>query len=40
MVKYREMRYLTGKAMVLSDVPRLWGGVDRGANDRSLQVPG
>ena len=40
MVKYREMRYLTGKAMVLSSVPRLRGGVGRGANAISLQVHG
>ena len=40
MVKYREMRYLKGKAMLLSDVTRLRGGVDRGANDRSMQVTG
>ena len=40
MVKYREMRYLTGKAMVLSAVTRLRGGVGRGANDKSLQVSG
>ena len=40
MVKYRERRYLPGKASVLSSVTRLRREVDIGANERSLQVPG
>ena len=37
--KYGERIYLQVTAAVLSDVTILWGGVDGGLNDNSLQAP-